>query len=288
VTKSNLIHPSWVYGISFLPRTSRRKYPEIVFTAAARHVPFIEDWFDHEEKLARLADIPAYLGKSVPFFLPGGREGSQLAFPLSGKDEFGFAGCGYIVRDAGKVHYHLPIQQAHVHHLTLTIHMLSMVLNHLLSDARSEGAPTSSHKQIAEIGCHIRTDIDIHGHPLGGDIFLPMRRWLERHGGDKALCEKAEAAMRAVWRSLARDEGKRHASECRCRLERDGRFGLQCLGDACDVSMYPDGAPGHPEYPYRFSCHNLDHASQQLTLLAGLAVLCDSAAKDIDPQGRHD
>lgn len=53
---------------------------------------------------------------------------------------------------------------------------------------------------------------------------------------------------------------------------------LGCFGNACDIDIYPDHTCGEMDEPYvRFSCHNLDTAAQQMTLLAGLAKLCELA-----------
>jgi hypothetical protein len=46
--------------------------------------------------------------------------------------------------------------------------------------------------------------------------------------------------------------------------------------------MYPDNDPYSDDHPFPFSCHNLDRASQQLTLLAGFAALWNLAEKEIN------
>ncbi len=55
-----------------------------------------------------------------------------------------------------------------------------------------------------------------------------------------------------------------------------------CPGDACDVSIYPDQIYGDAlgTKSVRFACHNLDSAAQQITLIAGIAKLCELARND--------
>lgn len=62
-----------------------------------------------------------------------------------------------------------------------------------------------------------------------------------------------------------------------------GWLNTDCPGNACGLNPNHDAGydmekPGHG---YKFSCHNVDSAAQQLTLLAGLAALHDKAKKEI-------
>lgn len=67
--------------------------------------------------------------------------------------------------------------------------------------------------------------------------------------------------------------------ECRATIAPDGRFNLKCPGNACEVSIYPDRLYGDNmgTRSVQFSCHNLDGAVQQITLLVGIAKLCELA-----------
>jgi len=50
-------------------------------------------------------------------------------------------------------------------------------------------------------------------------------------------------------------------------------------GNACGI--YPSNWDMDKGRGYKFNCHNVDNAAQQITLLAGLATLHDYARKEI-------
>jgi len=85
--------------------------------------------------------------------------------------------------------------------------------------------------------------------------------------------------MRQAWVAVVPQDLREWASKCGAWITVDGRFMFECLGDACDVAIYPDSLEGE-EGSVEFGCHNLDQARQQVTLLAGLAKLCALARND--------
>lgn len=122
------------------------------------------------------------------------------------------------------------------------------------------------------------------GHIISGDIYPSMRSWLSRLAGSgtsNPLASVSEA-MEEVYGFLDPDHAGLWKGMYEARLHASGRFILECPGNACDVSIYPDQDYGPEyEYPTTFSCHNLDGVRQQLTLLAGLAALHVLAEVDL-------
>lgn len=284
----NLISPGWTYELGFTPPT-RGKAPELVFRTALKNQEIIESRF--KDRIPEDA-VKAYFGKPVAFFHPDGWEDDQRGFRLSKREIFGFGGCGYIARTDDAVEYRLPLVRRHAYHIALTINVVSELLNALLAQARGKEAVLSNRKQLIEVSAFVRIGESLYGHPVGGDVFSAARAWLRRYAetcspskqswyGGRPLPEPVLAAIQSAWRALARDEARKYAHECGGSVSEDGRFTLICLGDACDVSMYPDGDPHDSRYPFRFSCHNLDGAVQQLTLLSGLAALFQLITNDV-------
>ena len=60
----------------------------------------------------------------------------------------------------------------------------------------------------------------------------------------------------------------------------NGWLNVSCPGDACGLNP-ANSCGGEDGRGYEFSCHNVDSPMQQLTLIAGLAALCDKAKKEI-------
>lgn len=131
-----------------------------------------------------------------------------------------------------------------------------------------------------------------HSHPLVGQAHTAFVVWVGQYAARiqakdrKALQGVAgvRAAMIDAWKQLhiRTPDMRRYAGYGRVQLQEDGRFALQCFGNACDVSIYPDTL-NEPEsgIPSSIDCHNLDDPAAQITLLAGLAALYELAANDL-------
>ena len=113
---------------------------------------------------------------------------------------------------------------------------------------------------------------DIHGGSLGGEISIPLRRWLISACSREDLSEVV-SAMKAAYGKMF---GLRYNEfSFRVDVRECGGFIMDCPGDAC--GLHPTDWYMRDGEGYRFSCHNVDTALQQLALLAGLAVLHDRA-----------
>jgi|GEM_PF-6528962 len=227
-------------------------------------------------------------------FLPeGGRDGvPELVITVSKAvaESLGATPAAAYTRTVDeRVSYHLPLQHKTAGKVAGALHALLDDLNALLL---SPGEPTN-HAQLLTVkpGQH---GTGLHSHPVQGEVSVEGLRWLERLGREgegelskftytRPLPDRVESSMQQAWKSLAWDRTSRAMTEdIHGRITEDGRFTLVCPGNACDVSIYPDGFYGS-EYgiPAYFSCHNLDGPEQQLTLVAGLAVLHELMMEDL-------
>jgi hypothetical protein len=121
----------------------------------------------------------------------------------------------------------------------------------------------------------------MHGGSLDGMLSIGLARWLRRFPAGTRL-GSIEAVMRLAYgRMLGYRKYDRH--DFRVWLQDDkGRLVLDCPGKN-NCCIHPDGWPSS-DTPrgYDFTCHNVDTPMQQLTLIAGLAALCDLARAELD------
>jgi len=120
---------------------------------------------------------------------------------------------------------------------------------------------------------------DQHGGSLDGTYSIPLADWLRsRHGTEMGcMVEPMVSAYRRLYGKV--DELDRHSFWARVENEQ-GWFNVSCPGDACGLNPADSWGPKLGE-GYRFGCHNVDTPMQQLTLLSGLAALCDQARREI-------
>jgi len=117
------------------------------------------------------------------------------------------------------------------------------------------------------------TQNNIHGGSLSGDCSIPFKIWCESKG--RVELPEVIDAMKAAYRKMV---GLREFSEYSINAWIDnGKFILNCPGDAC--GLHPSDWHSCKEEGFEFSCHNVDSSIQQITLLAGLACLCDTIKK---------
>lgn len=118
--------------------------------------------------------------------------------------------------------------------------------------------------------------------PMGGEIAPSLKQWMARKHKDEKTHRHIVHAMLSAYASLHPGERLRGFGlyGFESYFWQDGRFTLQCPGNACDIGAYPD-MNHERDKGLQFSCHNLDTPLQQLTLFAGLSALHDLAAKDL-------
>lgn len=116
----------------------------------------------------------------------------------------------------------------------------------------------------------------MHGGSLDGKISIPLRKWLS-YFDDHAEIPEMLQAMKTAYNQMT---GLRDYHQFGFQVYvKGGGFVADCPGDACGI--YPSDWNMKEGKGYKFSCHNVDTPMQQITLLAGLAVLCDKARKEI-------
>jgi len=118
-----------------------------------------------------------------------------------------------------------------------------------------------------------------HGGSLSGTYSIPLVRFLSSFQPNSEIAEMTEAMIK-VWKKMFNgvDEYGKHSFWAKVAYE-NGWLNVSCPGDAC--GLHPDSFGPNPGKGYKFSCHNVDTPMQQITLLAGLAALCDKARKEI-------
>ncbi|MEK7612755.1 MAG: hypothetical protein AAB449_01245 [Patescibacteria group bacterium] len=165
-------------------------------------------------------------------------------------------------------------------------------------DVRAGGDP--KRVQLMEIRASYNADADgFHGAPMGGLTAPVLRRWVEKRYEQKRGLRKVEEAMRQVYNLFSAHTAQRELEEfattfCKgermfsirffnARMDRNGAFFLNTIGNACDISTdsWWSVQEGHG---HRLVEHNLDSPIQQISLFAGLATLHDMASKDTDPR----
>lgn len=185
------------------------------------------------------SEIERYLGKKRPW-----QQGL--------KDErIGFGGCAFVKKTPDVAEVCLPLHSFNIHNSMLT-------LSFLLRDIELwQNAGDSRRDSLSlYVGCGPH-------HTIFGQVPAKIRKGLDSL--DEADLDQVAKDMRRAWTATTPRRLKRCADRCYVNVH-DARFEIGCFGDACDLSIYPDSDP-------MFSCHNLDTAFQQATLLAGLASL---------------
>ena len=124
------------------------------------------------------------------------------------------------------------------------------------------------------------TQQNSHGGSLGGIYSIPLTRWLSSLEPHVEITEMTAAMVRA-WEKMFRkvDEYDRHSFYANV-TNKNGWLNVSCSGDRCGLHPADSWGP-RPSEGYKFACHNVDTPMQQLTLLAGLAALCDRARKEL-------
>lgn len=262
------------YDLAFVG-PGRRPYtaPEIIFSIAEQHLPEVIDRLQiMAERLTKYAET--YLGTPTANF--------TLPVPdLFGHQECGYGKCGYWTTDRTRVHFHLQLRP---HPRTDEVALTIFILTRVLSFPFKNGAP-SNRAQDAALQTSCAYD-RMHGHAIGGWLSEDITGWLRnyaahhvRSNGSAAMHPDVIRAMQAAWYAISTKKMQQYTStrDIYGWVQTSGAFSLNCFGNACDLSVYPDQIHGSDYDGVEFGCHNLDRGDQQLTLLAGLAKICELA-----------
>ncbi len=267
-----------VYDLSFVPpRSSKEINPHLVFSMSERHLEIFQAKLHFITQRIIEDAIKEYFG-AYSEFTPPDKD-------LFGNRVFGYGTCGYVNIKDRKIHFNFELSDsARANYISMTIRILLMVLNNMSVD---EEVKLPNRQQFIQIDTVCRNDV--HGHSVSGYISPDFGMWLKKQGGkipdsDQRMLTRVslpivEEVMRQTWNKVTHRELWEDMSEYRATIAPDGRFNLKCPGNACDVSIYPDQLYGDSigTRSVQFGCHNLDSAAQQITLLAGIAKLCELA-----------
>lgn len=266
------------YELSFVsPRKGETGRPGFVFTIDKKHLPKVA-WRLRNLYLRGQIYVEKYVGKEAVFTVP-------VHDPSGKLDHFGLERCGSVLIEDDQVH--LKIELFDDHRLDFAAMTLS-----LLFTALGVEFPGKISNQIQQVDISSYCEKGRsggYGHAVHGSLSDRVIPWLTAQSkktsldmhGSVELPKEIVLAMKAAWRASSSKGIKKYAEDCRGWVYSDGRFVLQCFGDACDLAIYPDCLGSDMVGSYvEFSCHNLDTAPQQVTLLAGLAKICELARRD--------
>jgi len=122
------------------------------------------------------------------------------------------------------------------------------------------------------------TDKNMHGGSLFGMYSIPLVKWLGSFGKHAIMVEMQEAMKITYFHMFGKDDYLKHEFIAYV-ADNTGWLNVSCPGNACGLN--PQSGYIEKDNGYEFSCHNVDTPMQQITLLAGLAALCDKARKEI-------
>ncbi len=248
------------YCLLFVDASAEQNtHAQIVFTVSKDLFNTLPDTI-----INKIGSSEHYFGESVDFHLP---------YPdLFGNAEFGYRKCAYVTHLNEESLIHIDIRHEYRHEIARTIHVLSRILYN------------------NEVSCPLIIDTYTErcqwGHPLTGTISKNIFEWLRfkalesKHGLETSVPEDVIHTMEYVWKTLGSTDEHGFGMNCSGWICPDGRFILTCPGNACDIAIYPDMDYGNHLDRIGFNCHNLDTATQQITLLAGLIKLCQIAELD--------
>lgn len=267
-----------IYDLAFIaPKRRPRTPPEILFIIDANHL---------SELVERLHKTDSRLHAEVSDYLYNRYSRFRLPTPdLFGNIEFGYNSCGYVKVHNGKVHFHLPLRETPwLWDCTMTIHTLVRALNFPFETA---GTTNQMQSLVIETLCE-NGRLAGYGHGIWGSVHSNLISWLHEYGrvnkqnlGYTTAAPMPDAvisAMQSTWCAVTEKRLHKYAGprDIYGSIRDDASFSLNCFGNACDMGVYPDSVFSACEFA-NMGCHNLDSANQQVTLLAGLAKLCEIA-----------
>lgn len=119
----------------------------------------------------------------------------------------------------------------------------------------------------------------LHGGSLDGTYGLLLANFLASFASNTEIAEM-ETAMKIAWKKMFGKIDRITQLNIYANVAyENGWLNVSCPGNACGLHPADNLGPKHGR-GYKFSCHNVDTAFQQITLIAGLAALCDKFRKE--------
>ena len=260
------------YDLKFVARGSISKTPEIVFVICK------SNWGELEKRVAQLVinnnEFESYFqNESVCFnhFLPN----------IFGDIDFGYNNCSYVTKGKNELCLRISLlPHPWIRYSVATIKILAQALSVPFSES------SSNKTQLIEILTMAELRSGGHGHSVSGNISEEVVGWLKTYASEKLTSDNTMdmvsihsaiiKASQIAWCAVTTKNLHEYSSETYLYgwIQNSGAFTINCPGNACDLSVYPDSLQSYSEGGVQLSCHNLDTAEQQLTLLSGLAMIC--------------
>lgn len=114
-----------------------------------------------------------------------------------------------------------------------------------------------------------------YGFGLSANIYKQSFPWLE-YNKESVIPNVAKAMQMANEKLIRRAEA---INRFQLLIHEDMRFRIDVPGNACDIAIYPDRFMHFRSDYEEVNPHNTDTPVQQLTLLVGLAKMCDEIRK---------
>ena len=264
------------FDLAFASPKQTQNAPEIILIIKQEHLPELTKRLETLTK--RFNEyIAIYLGQSTSDFILFDNDLFDI--------RFGYGACGFLTTSDDLTLLRVRLVRGNGRlYASATISMLLRALGFPIDEESS-----SNKHQVIEITTCVEHRSEGYGHAVGGYLSSSVIQWLREYAKSKAsgdgLNESAQLptevleSMRTTWRAVTGREQQEYAEGRHINgwVRDSGAFSLICFGDACDLSVYPDQVRSELEEMTQFSCHNLDLSEQQLTLLAGLAKICELA-----------
>ena len=266
------------YDLKFVARGSISKTSEIVFIICK------SNWGELKKRVARLVinnnEFESYFqNESIYFnhFLPN----------IFGDIDFGYNSCGYVT--TGKNELCLRIRLLPfpwTRYCAATINILTKALSTSFKNTLSKKVQLVEISTMSELrsgGC---------GHATSGEVSTKIIKWLATYASKKltggssmnlvSIHPSIIKASQIAWQGVSTGYIRNNSTYIEGSISKSGAFTINCPGSACDLSVYQDSLNYCFEDKVQLSCHNLDSAEQQLTLLSGLAKMCSLVRRSLE------
>jgi hypothetical protein len=261
------------YDLAFVPGVETTKQPPEIVIIISK-----QDLLEVQERLRVLSNrakdgVARYLHPAQAQFV--------LSSNQDGNYEFGYEGCGYWTEDDDSIWMRIRIGSGQtIFHSTLTLCLLILAVEIPFLETK-EG------NRRQQTNLYLSADrYNPYGHAIGGFLDESVVLWLGEYaknngaGSDSTeMPPEVIKAMQETWCAMyqPKDSFRKWLKDIRGTVRPTGHFYLECFGNACDLSVYPENRIEPGCEVVTLSCHNLDSAGQQLTLMAGLAKICEMA-----------
>jgi len=124
-------------------------------------------------------------------------------------------------------------------------------------------------------------DKGMHGGGLGGVYSILLSNFLASFPPNTEIMEMKKA-MESAYEKMYGKLNSFDKLEINIRIaDENGWLNIGCPGNACGLHPADSWGPKKGQ-GYKFSCHNVDTAAQQIILIVGLAALCDKYRKEVE------